>query len=404
MLTALSIAVRIEPHLLRAARLALGLPAAVECALWRHPDVLAWTEAVEIKPTALADLHQRFLALPAAERRGWAQLVHRHHQGLSDLIRIEEADRARVLAGWQAPEAEQRWSTLARTQRLTAGNSAPALSEAIDRYARRAALRSTPLLWREVPGLAEAYVQADEAEIRAGAPLPDGLPGDAVARVLGRRSVLLSSRHWHLVVDGDALRLQPHHIQSFFVEAFQHLGGRIKRREEGRWEIAHVPVRIRERDRQIGNGAPLQTQYERICFEKDKINRQPVAAFVCPGHPLLEAVISLIREQYEQIMRQGAILVDDTDAGDALSAIFLLEHTVQDGRVTSAGKPHVLFYATKRVGGDVTVGGSQVVQGDVSRDEDCRKIAAAATCSSGTPTSCTAAARSHGPAPPVKVW
>jgi len=140
----------------------------------------------------------------------------------------------------------------------------------------------------------------------------------------------------------EALRLQPHHIQSFFVEAFEHLGGRIKRREEGRWEITHVPVRIRERDRQIGTGAPIQKQYERICFEKDKINQQPVAAFVCPGHPLLEAVISLIREQYEQIMRQGAILVDDTDAGDHLTAIFLLEHTIQDGRLTSLGKPHVI--------------------------------------------------------------
>jgi superfamily II DNA or RNA helicase len=140
----------------------------------------------------------------------------------------------------------------------------------------------------------------------------------------------------------EALRLQPHHIQSFFVEAFQHLGGRLKRREEGRWEVTHVPVRIRERDRQIGTGAPIQKQYERVCFEKSKINQQPVAAFICPGHPLLEAVISLIREQYEQIMRQGAILVDETDTGDALSAVFLLEHTVQDARTTSAGKPHVI--------------------------------------------------------------
>ena len=140
----------------------------------------------------------------------------------------------------------------------------------------------------------------------------------------------------------EAQRLQPHHIQSFFVESFQHLGGRIKRREEGRWEITHVPVRIRERDRQIGTGAPIQKQYERICFDKSLINQQPVAAFVCPGHPLLEAVISMIREQYEPIMRQGAILVDDTDPGEALSAVFLLEHTVQDGRLTSAGKPHVI--------------------------------------------------------------
>ena len=95
----------------------------------------------------------------------------------------------------------------------------------------------------------------------------------------------------------EAQRLQPHHIQSFFVEAFRHLGGQLKRREEGRWEITHVPLSIRERDRQIGTGAPLQKKYERICFEKSKINQQPVAAFVCPGHPLLDAVISLVREQ-----------------------------------------------------------------------------------------------------------
>jgi superfamily II DNA or RNA helicase len=159
----------------------------------------------------------------------------------------------------------------------------------------------------------------------------------------------------------EAQRLQPHHIQSFFVEAFQHLGGRLKRREEGRWEVTLVPVRIRERDRQIGTAAPIQKQYERICFDKSLINQQPVAAFICPGHPLLEAVISLIREQYEPIMRQGAILVDETDPGDALSAVFLLEHTVQDGRMTSAGKPHVIsqrlqFAAINKAGQAVNAG------------------------------------------------
>lgn len=140
----------------------------------------------------------------------------------------------------------------------------------------------------------------------------------------------------------EALRLQPHHIQSFFVEAFQHLGGRIKKREEGRWEITHVPMNIRERDRQVGTGAPIQTKYERICFEKSQINQQPVATFVCPGHPLLESVISIIREDYEQLMKQGAVLVDETDDEQELSAIFLLEHSVQDGRQTSAGKPHIV--------------------------------------------------------------
>ncbi|MBA4492442.1 helicase-related protein [Paracoccus sp. S1E-3] len=140
----------------------------------------------------------------------------------------------------------------------------------------------------------------------------------------------------------EAQRLQPHHIQSFFVEAFKRLGGQIKPREEGRWEITHVPVSIRERDRQIGTGSPVQKKYERICFEKGKVNQQPVATFVCPGHPLLEAVISIVREQHDHLMKQGAVMVDETDLGQDLSAIFLLEHSVQDGRPTSTGKAHII--------------------------------------------------------------
>jgi superfamily II DNA or RNA helicase len=140
----------------------------------------------------------------------------------------------------------------------------------------------------------------------------------------------------------EAQRLQPHHIQSFFIEAFTKLGGQIKAREEGRWEVLHVPVSIRERDRQIGTGSPVQKKYERICFDKSKVNQQPVATFVCPGHPLLESVISIVREQYDALMKQGAVLVDETDMGQELSAIFLLEHSVQDGRPTNNDKPHII--------------------------------------------------------------
>ncbi|MEM6900128.1 MAG: helicase-related protein, partial [Pseudomonadota bacterium] len=159
----------------------------------------------------------------------------------------------------------------------------------------------------------------------------------------------------------EAERLQPHHIQSFFVEAFKQLGGQIKRREDGRFEITHVPMSIRERDRQTGMGTPVQKKYERICFEKSRINQQPVAAFVCPGHPLLDAVISLIREQYDHLMKKGGILIDDTDPGEEISALFLLEHSVQDGRRTAVDKPHIIserlqFASIDRTGQTVNAG------------------------------------------------
>ena len=140
----------------------------------------------------------------------------------------------------------------------------------------------------------------------------------------------------------EARRLQPHHVQSFFVEAFRRLGGRIKRREEGRWEIAHVPLHVREHGRLTGAGAPLQKRYERICFEKHRIAQQPVAAFVCPGHPLLDAVVSLMHERHGHLMKQGAVLIDETDDGADLSALFLLEHAVQDARSALGARPNVI--------------------------------------------------------------
>jgi len=145
----------------------------------------------------------------------------------------------------------------------------------------------------------------------------------------------------------EAQRLQPHHIQSFFVEAFKHLGGRIKTREEGRFEITHVPVRIRERDRLIGTGAPVQKKFERICFDKKHINQQPVAELVCPGHPLLEAVISIIREQYSHLMKQGAVMVDEADMSDEIQAVFLMEHSATPER--SSIRLQRIFFKQERV-------------------------------------------------------
>src|SRR5690606_22809585 len=93
----------------------------------------------------------------------------------------------------------------------------------------------------------------------------------------------------------EARRLQPHFIASFFLEAFKRLGGTAREREPKRFEITHVPAVIRNRDRLIGMRDPVLTKYERIAFEKDLISvgGKPMAEFVCPGHPLLDATIDL---------------------------------------------------------------------------------------------------------------
>jgi superfamily II DNA or RNA helicase len=141
-----------------------------------------------------------------------------------------------------------------------------------------------------------------------------------------------------------ARKLQPHFIASFFLEAFQKLGGTIRQREPKRFEITHVPAIIRNRDRQIGVGDAILRRYERICFDKTQISLpgKPLAAFVCPGHPLLDSTLDLTLERHRSLLKRGAVLVDENDPGEEIRALVYLEHSIQDARTTKDGTRRVI--------------------------------------------------------------
>jgi len=141
----------------------------------------------------------------------------------------------------------------------------------------------------------------------------------------------------------EARRLQPHFISSFFREAFALLGGTIREREPKRYEITHVPAVIRNRDRLIGTGEPVLRRYERVTFEKELISvpGKPLAAFICPGHPLLDATVDLILERYRDLLKQGAVLVDPDSRADDIRVLYYLEHSIQDARVDRAGNRRI---------------------------------------------------------------
>jgi len=142
----------------------------------------------------------------------------------------------------------------------------------------------------------------------------------------------------------EARRLQPHYIESFFHEAFRLLGGTSRQREPRRFEITHVPGPVRNRDRLIGTGEPVLPRYERIAFEKSLVapQGQPLAAFVCPGHPLLDSVIDLTLERHRDLLKRGAVLVDERDPGTEPRLLFFLEHTIQDASLTRFGERRIV--------------------------------------------------------------
>jgi superfamily II DNA or RNA helicase len=137
----------------------------------------------------------------------------------------------------------------------------------------------------------------------------------------------------------EAHKLQPHFIEAFFVEAFKGLGGRIQPREKGRYEITSVPYAVRNRDMQIGFGESVLKRYERVCFDKEycTIPGKPQADLLSPGHPLLEAVIDIVREKNVDVMKRGAVFIDDDDYSTDARLLFYIEDSVQDGITTKDG-------------------------------------------------------------------
>jgi len=137
----------------------------------------------------------------------------------------------------------------------------------------------------------------------------------------------------------EARKLQPHFIRSFFIEAFARLGGALTKREDGRYEVTRVPAAIRNRDRVIGRGPPVQKKYERVTFEKSliSVHGRPPATFLCPGHPLLDAVIDVVLERHRTELKRGTLLVDPTDEGEDPRVLLYLEEAIQDGRTNRDG-------------------------------------------------------------------
>ncbi len=137
----------------------------------------------------------------------------------------------------------------------------------------------------------------------------------------------------------EARKLQPYFIRAFFRESFRMLGGELRDRETGRYEIRHVPADILERDRVIGGTrTPVLRKYERICFEREAraVYGKPTAELVHPGHPLMASVTDLVLTSHRSLLKRGTVLVDANDDGLEPRVLFMIDHSVRE---TSGNPP-----------------------------------------------------------------
>ena len=109
-----------------------------------------------------------------------------------------------------------------------------------------------------------------------------------------------------LMDEARARRLQPHYIEGAFRAAFTRLGGKIRRRERGRFEITHIPAQLRT----AGRG-PIATRYDRVTFDIEQVLDEAGtrAELLAPGHPLHDAVTDEALVRWHRSLDRGTVLV-----------------------------------------------------------------------------------------------
>jgi len=107
-------------------------------------------------------------------------------------------------------------------------------------------------------------------------------------------------------------KLQPGYIHRFLDSALSRLGGVIREREPGRYQIPRVPERLRDQARRVNRWEQLPADYERVTFTPESVQRDgyPDAALIAPGHPLLDAVLETTIADLGGTLARGAVLVD----------------------------------------------------------------------------------------------
>lgn len=160
--------------------------------------------------------------------------------------------------------------------------------------------------------------------------LPELLEERALAHESLARSDVAALRR--VMEEARAKRLQPHFISDAFLTAFRRLGGKISRRESGRYEISNVPAAVRGAAK-----CPVATRYDRVTFELDRVDGDGLsrAELLAPGHPLHDAVLDQAVAVWGPALETGATLVS-THVSEPELLVGIIEEVIDATGTTTA--------------------------------------------------------------------
>jgi SNF2 family DNA or RNA helicase len=152
------------------------------------------------------------------------------------------------------------------------------------------------------------------------------------------------SRVKEMTVRAKEYRLMPEYTQEFFIKAFSKAGGRLEIRDNY-ITIESIPYEIKkiaEDENFKATYGSILKRYPKITFDKEIAFKHPEVEFVSFGHPLFEALLKWVNEQYFSKLRKGAVFLDPDGIYNGI--IWFFEGSVFDGKNEIAGKKIISIY------------------------------------------------------------
>ena len=140
-------------------------------------------------------------------------------------------------------------------------------------------------------------------------------------------------------------RLVPEYVEEFFKRVFTKAGGKFRVNKDGTIAIDFVPYdvrRIAESTEFKNKYGIVMRKYPRVTFDKDIAFKNPDTEFISFGHPLLEALMKWVLDQFGEEARKGAVFKDPS--GRLNGYIWFYIGEVRDGKGEIAGKKIFAIY------------------------------------------------------------
>ncbi|HOP95700.1 MAG: helicase-related protein [Dictyoglomaceae bacterium] len=144
-------------------------------------------------------------------------------------------------------------------------------------------------------------------------------------------------------------KLVPEYVEEFFKRAFTKAGGKFRELGKGFIAIDSIPYEIRKiaEDVNFKNMyGVLMSRYPKATFDKEIAFKNSDAEFISFGHPLLEALIQWIIDEFSEEVKRGSVFEDPDGRLDGFIWFYIGE--VKDGKGEVAGRKIVAIYDNGR--------------------------------------------------------